>query len=104
MITLASIAKARHVYATVGTEAKMEIERDAVYHIITHTDIESTTDIRRLSQEFTEHMSYDYSLDVWESLKKGEVTFILLERESELYLELDDPEDSVKWENVVLRA
>ena len=101
MITLATIIKARHLYATIGTEAKMDIERDAVYWLLTHTEIKSTTELRAISQDFVSDMPYDWYLDIWEALKKGEAKFILLERNGEQYLELDDPEDSVKWENVV---
>lgn len=107
MITLASIAKARHVYASVATEAKMEIQRDAVYWLLTHTDVASATLLRGISGAFTEGMQYPYMLDTWESLKKGEVVFCLLQTlddKEELYLELEpNPMDDSQapWPNKV---
>ena len=103
MITLASIQKARHVYATVGVEAKMEIERDAVYWLLMHTEISSTSELRGISQEFVNDMPYDWYLDTWEALKKQEVVFCLLQNlgEGTHYLELDNPESFVGWTNKV---
>lgn len=107
MITLASIAKARHVYATVGTEAKMEIERDAVYWLLTHTDVNSATELRGISQDFVNDMPYEWCLETWEALKKGDVLFCLLKStvDGALYLELDTPDDDTGtftgWANKV---